>query len=329
MIWHRAVELSVSLLLALYLGGFGIHHWLCQPIPIDESHRYWMIERGQSLNVLANRMRDAGLIKWPKIWVLYARFYAPKPVKAGEYLLDGQDSPLGILQRFQSGDVIRYQVTLVEGKTYQQWLDQLAQQPKLMKRVESWQVLNQAIGGDVTHPEGWFFPDTYQYVAGDSDMDILRRAHQRMKTVVAAEWKDKIPSLPYARPYDALIMASIIEKETGKAEERREIAGVFVRRLAKGMLLQTDPTVIYGLGADFDGNLTSAHLRAPTPYNTYVNPGLPPSPIAMPGKASIHAALHPAVGTSLYFVAKGDGSHQFSTTLEEHNHAVNLYQRRR
>jgi UPF0755 protein len=186
-----------------------------------------------------------------------------------------------------------------------------------------------ALGLEPRHPEGLFFPSTYRFDDGDSDADILRRAYRRMQRVLDDAWAKRDPELPYATPYEALIMASIVEKETGQADEREAIAGVFVRRLRRGMKLQTDPTVIYGLGAAFDGNLRRADLRRDTPYNTYTRHGLPPTPIALPGAAAIEAALHPADGKALYFVAKGDGSHHFSDSLRQHNNAVRRYQLKR
>jgi len=184
-----------------------------------------------------------------------------------------------------------------------------------------------AIGAEEKHPEGLFAPNTYVIEEGERDLDILRRLYQRQKRILAEEWAGRESGLPYNNAYEALIMASIIEKETGVAEERAQIAGVFVRRLQVGMRLQTDPTVIYGVGERYKGDITRAHLREDTPYNTYRRAGLPPTPIANPGRAAIHAALHPAEGDALFFVATGDGRHIFSATLAEHNRAVNRYQR--
>ena len=220
------------------------------------------------------------------------------------------------------------QVTLVEGWTYAQALAALHSHPRLSAILAGLDTEQQlaAMAIEVSHPEGWFFPDTYRFTAGMSDADILRRAHQRMRQVLAEEWEARSPDLPYEDAYQALIMASIVERETGQPSEREQIAGVFVRRLRSNMRLQTDPTIIYGLGSDFDGNIRRRHLRQATPYNTYVIRGLPPTPIALPGREAIRAALHPDDSQALYFVAKGDGSHQFSNTLEEHNKAVRHYQ---
>ncbi|MNZ91396.1 putative aminodeoxychorismate lyase [compost metagenome] len=227
--------------------------------------------------------------------------------------------------------MVQYSLTLVEGWSFRQLRAALAGQERLEQTLAGLDdaTLMQRLGLDGQHPEGRFFPDTYRYVRGMRDIDLLRQAHERLESVLDEEWRQRAEDLPYREPYQALIMASLVEKETGAAEERDEIAGVFVRRLRAGMLLQTDPTVIYGLGERYAGNLTRAHLREPTPYNTYVHAGLPPTPIAMVGREAIHAALHPAAGDSLYFVARGDGTHVFSRSLDEHNRAVREFQLKR
>jgi len=216
----------------------------------------------------------------------------------------------------------------LEGWTFQQALNHLQEQEKLSATLAGLnaQQLSAALALEGLNPEGLFFPDTYQYVYGDSDVTILKRARKLMTEVLDEAWSNRAESLPYNSAYEALIMASIVERESGHASEREDIAGVFVRRLRKGMRLQTDPTVIYGMGVAYDGNLRKKDLRKPTPYNTYVIKGLPPTPIALPGKEAIEATMHPAPGDALYFVAKGDGSHQFSASLEEHNRAVQHYQ---
>lgn len=232
---------------------------------------------------------------------------------------------------WKRGEVVQYSLTLVEGWNFRQLRSALQNQPKLQQTLDG---LSDAeimahIGAPELHPEGRFFPDTYRFTRGTSDADLLRRAYARLEQVLEEEWQQRSEGLPYQNAYQALVMASIIEKETGVPEERGEIAGVFVRRLARGMLLQTDPTVIYGMGERYKGRITRTDLRTPTPYNTYTNAGLPPTPIAMVGREAIHAALHPADGTSLYFVARGDGSHVFSDTLDQHNRAVREYQLKR
>lgn len=260
-----------------------------------------------------------------------------KHLKTGEFRVLPGDSALTLLERIVAGEVIRYHFTIVEGLTLVQVLDTLG--PAQFRHTEG---LTPASLAAYLHPragaegelvdqwanlEGWLLPATYDYVRSDSDIDVLRRAHIAMQNELERLWQERARDLPYTTPYEALIMASIIEKETGVGAERPLIASVFVHRLRLGMRLQTDPTVIYGIGAQFDGNLTKQHLATPTPYNTYVNTGLPPTPIAMPGLDSLRAALKPAAGDHLYFVGRGDGTSKFSRTLAEHNKAVDEYQR--
>ncbi|MCV6604581.1 MAG: endolytic transglycosylase MltG, partial [Porticoccaceae bacterium] len=263
--------------------------------------------------------------------LVYARLAALTDIQAGDYQLEPGVTPIQLLRQLNSGEVIFHQVTLPEGLTVKQWLQRLRQQPHLKSDLSDAELV-EFIGGNTNDntndsPEGWLFPDSYRYHRGDSIEQILKQANRAMVGTLEKLWPERDIGLPYQSPYEALIMASIIEKETGVAWERPQIAGVFVRRLQKGMRLQTDPTVIYGLGERYKGNLTRTHLREKTPYNTYVIKGLPPTPIANPGAEAIHAALHPADSSALYFVAKGDGSHYFSATLKEHEQAVEKYQR--
>ncbi len=229
------------------------------------------------------------------------------------------------------GRVVQYSLTFIEGSTFREMMQTIEQHPKLIHTLRGLDdgMIMERIGQPNTHPEGMFFPDTYTFPAGTADHTILRRAFEDMAKTLVQTWAERARDLPYSSPYQALIMASIVEKETAVSSERPRIAGVFVRRLKRGMLLQTDPTVIYALGQGFDGNIRRGDLQIDSPYNTYRYPGLTPTPIAMPGAASIHAALHPADGDTLYFVAKGDGSHEFSATLDQHNRAVARYQLRR
>lgn len=329
--------LRVAVALILWLGSMGVavsaywYHWLHAAHTIPAQHRVFEVVDGDSLVSVASRLRAAGVIRWPNVWRQYAKYFDRAPIRVGEYRLGDSESPVSLLNKLQSGDVITYRVTLVEGKTYAEFLFTLHNQDKLQQRLAGLSVDEQLRQLDlpIKNPEGWFYPETYQYVKGDSDVSVLRRAYSRMSEVLSEQWSMRAENLPYQTPYQALVMASIVEKETGVAYERGQIAGVFVRRLLKGMRLQTDPTVIYGLGSEFDGNLTRTHLRTATPYNTYTNVGLPPTPIAMPSGMAIRAALHPEPGESLYFVAKGDGTHHFSATIEEHNRAVEYYQRSR
>ena len=232
---------------------------------------------------------------------------------------------------WQRGEVVQYSLTLVEGWNFRQVRSALAKHEKIEQTLDglSDSEVMAKLGHEGVFPEGRFFPDTYRFVRGMTDAQLLEKAYDRLDKVLAQEWEQRDPAVPYATPYQALIMASLVEKETGVPQERGQIAGVFVRRMKIGMPLQTDPTVIYGLGERYTGKLTRAHLREPTPYNTYTIPGLPPTPIAMVGREAIHAALHPADGTSLYFVAKGDGSHTFSDDLDAHNSAVREFQIKR
>ena len=287
------------------------------------------IPPGQSLRGLAERLAADGHVRNALWFVAHAyRSGQHGAIKAGEYAVPADATPSELLGIVTRGRSIQYAVTLVEGRTFREALAALAAaealEVELAERSDA--EIMARVGIDAPDPEGWIFPDTYLYTRGSSDTEILRRAHRRMQRVLSEEWAGRSEGLPLEQPYQALILASIVEKETGIAGERAAIAGVFTRRLRRGMRLQTDPTVIYGLGDDYDGDLTRAHLEAPTPYNTYVVDGLPPTPIALPGRAAIHAVLHPDAGDALYFVARGDGSHHFSATLDEHNCAVRHYQ---
>ncbi len=323
--------ITVWLLLMLGASAYYVWHWLQTPQPVTIPTQLYVIEHGSSLNSVASNLQQEGMIRWPRLWVLYAKLLNLSNIKAGEYQLAEKESPISLLARFQTGEQIQYHITLVEGRTLRDFIDALHSHKKLKKVLVglNYQQIVKELGLSIEHPEGFFFPDTYQFVRGDSDKDILLRAHVKMNEVLHNEWLNQQEGLPYTTAYQALIMASIVEKETGVAHERRQIAGVFVRRLQQGMRLQTDPTVIYGMGESYDGNIRRNDLKTPTPYNTYTNHGLPPTPIAMPGKEAIRAALHPAAGNELYFVAKGDGTHYFSSNLEEHQQAVNKYQKSR
>jgi UPF0755 protein len=257
----------------------------------------------------------------------WARLANKNQIQAGDYWITSLDTPKTLVKKFVQGEIAQHRITFPEGWSFKQWLSKLGQIPQFssITHMTETELLDQ-ISSDIKHPEGWFFPDTYNYTKNDSVFSLLKQAHSRMRAELNGAWVSRSSNLPYTSAYEALIMASIIEKETGKADERTEIAGVFVRRLQQGMRLQTDPTVIYGMGDRYKGNIRGSDLRNFTPYNTYRINGLPPTPIAMPGLASIEAALHPKAGSSLYFVARGDGSHQFSDTISEHNKAVRKFQ---
>ena len=313
------------------LAGYtALNHYLDAPLSLS-STALVDVPAGTSLTRLANRLADQEVLTYPQVLTVYARLTEQTGIRVGEYQLSVGLTPRQLLEQLNSGKVIQYQLTFPEGLNFKEWLSLLAEEPKLKKTLLglSTEAVLQKLALDIDHPEGWFFPDTYSYSASETDADILRQAHKRMREILEDEWRNKQKDLPIKSAYEALILASIVEKETGVGSERSQIAGVFVRRLQKGMRLQTDPTVIYGLGDEYQGNITRRHLKQRTAYNTYVINGLPPTPIAMPGREAVHAALHPADGKALYFVAKGDGSHYFSATLKEHTKAVREYQLKR
>jgi len=291
-----------------------------------------VIEPGTSFTGLINRLAAEGILEHPFDVRLYGRISGlSSSIKAGDYRLSAGMTPRTLLEKLVKGDVIIYQVVLLEGWTLAQALAAIQAHPMITSTLEAASPeqrrsqLQELLQTD-KYPEGLIFPDTYNFRRGTSDRDLLLRAATTMQNVLAEEWEGRDVGLPYSEPYEALIMASIIEKETGLASERAQIAGVFIRRLQQRMRLQTDPTVIYGLGDSYDGDLTRTDLRTASPYNTYMNSGLTPTPIALPGREAISASLHPDQSDTLYFVARGDGSHYFSSTLEEHQQAVRQYQ---
>ena len=291
------------------------------------------IARGSSFKTIVADLRQQGVTRaHPLYWrALAEQMRVAGRLHAGEYALTPGITPRTLLVNMAAGRVLQRNLTIVDGWTFQELRQALARAEKLKHDSSGLDdaAVMQRIGAAGENPEGRFLPETYAYVKGDSDLDILRRAHEAMVKTLASLWAGRAPDLPLATPYDALILASIVEKETGKPDERAQIAGVFVRRLRHHMLLQTDPTVIYGMGARYAGNIRRSDLTTDTPYNTYTRPGLPPTPIALPGKAALQATLHPAAGDALYFVARGDGGHVFSSTLAEHNRNVDCYQRKR
>ncbi len=301
--------------------------WLAQPVAALVQPEVFEVTPGASLTATAEALAARGLLDNPGAWIRHAkRSGQATRIKAGEYELAPGTTPAGILEQFVAGSVRMYVLTIPEGWTSRQALAAIQSHPQV--RVE----LAGVTGGDWmprlglgdVHPEGQFFPDTYRFPRDTSDRELLRQAHARLQRELQAAWERRLPGLPYETPYEALIMASLVEKETGAADERPLIAGVFVNRLRKGMRLQTDPTVIYGLGDAFDGNLRRRDLQADTPYNTYTRAGLPPTPIALVGRAALEAAVRPATTDALYFVATGmgDGRHFFATTLVAHNDNV-------
>ncbi|MDG1581910.1 endolytic transglycosylase MltG [Pseudomonas sp. GOM6] len=321
----------LAAILVLAVAGWQLKSALEQTLQL-ESERLLEVVPGDTPGGLLNRLESEGVLDGAFWLRLYWRFNLPnQALHSGEYRLLPEQRARDLLGLWQRAEVVQYSLTLVEGWNFRQVRAALARQDALEQNLAdlSDQALMDKLGMPGVSPEGRFFPDTYRYVRGMSDLDLLKQASTRLDQVLDEEWGKRAEGLPYSKPYDALIMASMVEKETGVAEERGQIAGVFVRRLALGMRLQTDPTVIFGLGERYNGNLTRAHLQTPTPYNTYVINGMPPTPIALAGREAIHAALHPVAGRSLYFVARGDGSHVFSDNLEQHNRAVREYQLKR
>lgn len=323
----KLIRLGVIALvcLAAWMAWFAY-----RPIALPNSPYQLTIEPGTSLKGLAVQLEEDGLLEDELRFRLLGRVlgYAGR-LQAGRYSLEEPLTPVQLLGKIVRGEVTKAAILLVEGWNIREVRQELARNPHLEHRLTDMTDADMlaAIGAEEKYPEGLFFPDTYFFSPDSPDIEVLRRAYKFQQEKLQAAWETRAPGLPYKTPYEALIMASIIEKETGAAEERPLIAAVFINRMKIGMRLQTDPTVIYGLGAKFDGNLRKADLQRDTPYNTYTRAGLPPTPIAMPGEDAIRAALNPADSKALYFVAKGDGTHYFSATLDEHNRAVNKYQK--
>jgi len=288
------------------------------------------IPSGASLRAASQQMAEAGLGFAPWQFTLLTRLLGKSTeIKAGSYEVEQGVTPLILLGKLTHGDFNQDQIVFVEGKTFRQLRNLLDAHPSVRHDTQglSDQEILARLAANEKLPEGLFFPDTYLFAKNSSDLDILKRAYHAMQQQLQREWQKRSPLIPIASPYQALILASLVEKETGQAADRAVIAAVFSNRLRLGMLLQTDPSVIYGLGENYTGNLRKRDLLTDSPYNTYLRPGLPPTPIAMPGLASLQATLHPAQSDKLYFVARGDGSSEFSRNLEEHNRAVNKYQR--
>jgi UPF0755 protein len=330
----RVRALGIFLLLALGAAAaawYGLRWYIYQrPLPMKADRIEFSVPAGASARGIARAARDAGIDVDSDAMAAVVRIDGtPQALRAGRYAVERGTTLAQLLAKLRAGDVIREKLTLVEGITFGEMKAQLAGVPGLRQeaaRMSAAELL-QAIGAPESHPEGLFAPETYVYEAGTADLEVYRQAYRSQMKTLADAWAARAADLPYKTPYEALIMASIVEKETGQASERDLIAGVFVNRLKLGMLLQTDPTVIYGLGDRFDGNLRKRDLVTDGPYNTYTRIGLPPTPIAMPGRASIEAALKPAPTNALYFVARGDGTSHFSSTLSEHNRAVDKYQK--
>ncbi|HEY0684866.1 MAG TPA: endolytic transglycosylase MltG [Steroidobacter sp.] len=306
------------------------HRWLQTPIATLTAPTVFEVPKGASLRTVASSLNDQNLLDQPQIWTAWARITKrAHSLKAGEYQLSPGLTPSGLLELLNSGQVLLHSITFIEGSTFADMRKALAQSPSVRNEyaARTPEEIMRALGQPDLHPEGQFFPDTYRFPRNTTDIELLGMAFRRMQQEIKTAWDSRAKDLPLAGPYEALILASIVEKETALDSERPQIAGVFVERLRRGMRLQTDPTVIYGMMASYDGNIRRKDLLRDTPYNTYTRAGLPPTPIALPGLDSIRAAVRPETTGALFFVAtgNGDGSHYFSRTLSEHNAAVKRY----
>ncbi|MDP2004407.1 MAG: endolytic transglycosylase MltG [Rubrivivax sp.] len=328
-LWLALLGLPVVLALALAAGAFW---WLDRPLPLTAATAELSIEAGATPREVAQAWVDAGVQTSPRLLYEWFRWSGQaRRIRAGSYEIDAGTSPRGLLDKMVQGVETLEQVRFTEGWTLRQLRTALAGAPHLKPVTAEWSEaqLMAALGAPGQPAEGRFFPDTYVYSRNVSDLTVLKRAHRTMQQRLDAVWAERAPDTPLKNPDEALILASIVEKETGLPADRGLVASVFVNRLRIGMPLQTDPTVIYGLGEAFDGNLRKRDLLADTPYNTYTRGGLPPTPIALPGLASLRAAVRPQASKALYFVARGDGGSVFSENLADHNRAVNQFQRGR
>ncbi|MET0988646.1 MAG: endolytic transglycosylase MltG [Steroidobacteraceae bacterium] len=330
---YFALVLFILVAVALTFGALHVQRWVHEPLAGLQEPVAYELPKGTSMRALARDLAARGIVERPRAWEFWARYTgAASQLRAGEYALTPGLTPDQLLQLFTSGEVLLHSLTIIEGTNIRDVRAALARNTSL--RSVTAQMTNEqlmaALGAANVHPEGQFFPDTYRFPRDTTDLDLLKIAHRRMQTELAARWSQRAPDLPLASSYEALILASIVEKETALERERPLIAGVFVQRLRRGMRLQTDPTVIYGLQEAYDGNIRRADLTRDTPYNTYTRAGLPPSPIAMVGAASLDAAVRPQATEALFFVATGepDGSHYFSRTNDEHQAAVQRYLRK-
>ena len=335
---HRVLKalVALTLLVVVALGGWAwqrYHGFADTPIALAGSERILSVESGDGFQDILDKLRAAGIAEGHDLeWkVLAQEMQVVSRLQVGDYAIRHGITPRELLAKLESGLVIQHRFTIVEGWSLRELRAALARDAVLVKQAGGLddRALMAALERAGQHPEGRFLPETYHYTRGMTDLDLLRRAALAMDKAVADAWQSRAAGIPIQTPEQLLTLASIIEKETGKASERPEIAGVFARRLTLGMRLQTDPTVIYGMGSQYDGNIRRSDLTTDTPYNTYTRAGLPPTPIAMPGREALSAAANPAQGDTLYFVARGDGSHVFSATLSDHNRAVACHQLKR
>ena len=319
--------LATSIVMAWFAMEYSTY--IKTPMNIPEQGLRYEIKSGMTLTSVVRDLSQQGVLNKPVYLRVLAKLQGTASnIQAGEYAFSAGLTPAGFLDMIVNGQVIQYALTIVEGWNYTQLMEAVNNHEHLVHTLNGLdqKQLMTKIGYPGEHPEGRFYPDTYLFPTNTTDSEFLKRAYEAMVNKLNEEWSQRVGALPFDTPYEALILASIVEKETAVPEERKAISGVFVRRLEKKMRLQTDPTVIYGMGDKYDGNIKLRDLKKDTPYNTYRRKGLPPTPIAMPGGAAINAALHPLEGDELYFVARGDGSHKFSSTLKQHNNAVIKYQ---
>ena len=330
LIIKTSIVIAFAALLVLLIFSSALNQFY-QPLSSLDAVKAFTVKPGDSLSIIADGLVDAQILPSSDLFRFMARWRdVDALLQAGEYQLGPGNSQADILQMLVDGEVRQYRITFIEGWRFSDVMDALSSAPGLETTLDGYtaEALGATLGLEVNHPEGMLHPDTYFYARGTTDLELLRRARERQEVILKSQWENRLGALPFKNSYEALTLASIIEKESNAQSERGQIAGVFIRRLEQGMRLQSDPTVIYGLGREFDGDLTRQQLRVPTPYNTYRINGLPPTPISLPGESSIIASLNPDPGDSLYFVSRGDGTHQFSVSLEEHNAAVNRFQRK-
>ena len=331
----RAVALRVlgAALVAAACGAVwfvtDVTRFMKTPMNVPAEGYVLLVEPGETLTRVAARLAADSILTHPRYLAGYARWHErDRRIQAGEYRVAPDSTPERLLEMMERGEVVRHQVRLIEGWTWRRALAEIQSHPLVRATIERPAEVARILDLPTPDPEGWFLPATYDFRRGSTDVALLETAHRAMVELLESAWPERSRDLPYQSPYEALILASIVEKETAVAEERPRVAGVFVRRLERGMRLEADPTVIYGLGERFDGNLTRRDLKRDSPYNTYRRGGLPPTPIALPGAAALDAALHPADGAELFFVATGEGGHVFSATFAEHRKAVDAWQRR-
>lgn len=317
----------IVLVLLLVTAALATGAWLqyrqftSTPLQLEPQGMVLTVHAGDSLGLVLARLEKQGITQRGWRWRLLNRLHG-MTIKTGEYQLPPGTTPIRLLDILAAGKVISYRFTIIEGWSVRQLLAALAADPVLQSTLTNTTDLGAAPGLPEANPEGWFLPETYSFVRGDTDLQLLQRAYNAMQKALAEAWAGRDIGLPYETPYELLTMASIIEKETSLEAERADIAGVFVRRLAENWRLEADPTVIYGMGEAYQGDIRRGDIKRDTPYNTYTRRGLPPTPIALPGRASLWAAAHPAAGEAMFFVATGQGGHTFSSTLEDHNKAV-------